>query len=219
MVTDSGGAIAHFALSVEGAVTVAGGRRRAAPGRRNDAMTDTERNGAEPAPVPAAPVPAAPVPSGSLAPSESAVAPGPATAPDTVAPSAVAPAHPTGAADADPAVDHPSAPQPKRRDPLPGRVWGIVSLALAVLPLLQLVGLVAGIVGLVLSTRAGRRNWFAVAGIVVSLLLIALVVTLIVSFAFSGYDLFGGSIGSTVTVCSELGAGEHVVDGLSYHCG
>ena len=44
-------------------------------------------------------------------------------------------------------------------------------------------------------------------------------VTLIVSFAFSGYDLFGGSIGSTVTVCSELGAGEHVVDGLTYRCG
>ncbi len=189
------------------------------PGQRNDAMTDTERNGAELAPVPAAADSPGTVSSGSAAPSGSADAPGPTASLDAVAPFAVAPLHPSQAADADPASGHPSAPEPARRDPLPGRVWGIVSLALAVLPLLQLVGLVAGIVGLVLSTRAGRRNWFAVAGIVVSLLLMALAVTLIVSFAFSGYDLFGGSIGSTVTVCSELGAGEHVVDGLTYRCG
>lgn len=176
-------------------------------------MTDTERNGSEPAPVPAAPAsPRSPAPSGSAA------APGPIASFDAVVPSAVAPPHPAGATDADPALDHPSAPQAARRDPLPGRVWGIVSLALAVLPLLQLVGLAAGIVGLVLSSRAGRRNWFAVAGIVVSLLLIALAVTLIVLFAFNGYDVFGGSVGSVVTVCSELGPGEHVVDGLTYRC-
>ena len=97
-------------------------------------------------------------------------------------------------------------------------MWGIVSLALAVIPLLQLVGLAAGLVGLVLSLRAGRRNWFAVAGIAVSLLLLAAAGMFVVLFAFSGYELFGGSVGDVVTVCSELGPGEHVVDGLSYSC-
>jgi hypothetical protein len=100
----------------------------------------------------------------------------------------------------------------------PGRVWGIVSLALAVIPLLQLVGLAAGVVGLVLSLRAGRRNWFAVAGIAVALLLLAAAGIVVVLFAFAGYGVFGGSVGDTVTVCSELGSGEHVVDGLSYRC-
>jgi hypothetical protein len=110
------------------------------------------------------------------------------------------------------------APRP-RADPLPGRAWGIVSLVLAVLPLLQLVGLVAGVVGLVLSMRAGRRNWAAVAGIAVSVLLLAAIGVFVIAFAFTGYDLFGGSFGSVVTVCSELGSGEHVVDGLTYTCG
>jgi MFS family permease len=213
MVTDSQAAIAHFALSVEAAVTVAGGAPEGGAGtRRNDAMTDTERNGAGYAAVPAAPVsPSYPAPAVSGAPD-------PTTSPDDVPPSASAPLDPTRTAEANPVLDHASVPQPARRDPLPGRVWGIVSLALAVLPLLQLVGLVAGIVGLVLSSRVGRRNWFAVAGIVVSLLLIALAVTLIVLFAFNGYEVFGGSVGSVVTVCSELGPGEHVVDGLTYRC-
>ena len=107
---------------------------------------------------------------------------------------------------------------PPAPDPLPGRVWGIVSLAFAVIPLLQLVGLVAGIVGLVLSLRAGRRNWFAVAGIAVSLLLLIAAGVFVVLFAFSGYDVFGGSVGSVVEVCGELGRGDHVVDGLTYSC-
>jgi hypothetical protein len=128
------------------------------------------------------------------------------------------PAGPASApAPSDPAV-LPSAQGRPAPDPLPGRVWGIVSLALSVLPLLQLVGLVAGIVGLALSLRAGRRNWFAVAGIAVSLLLLIAAGVFVVLFAFSGYDIFGGSIGSVVEVCSELGRGRHVVDGLTYTC-
>jgi len=111
----------------------------------------------------------------------------------------------------------PGAPE-KHPDPHPGRVWGILSLVLSVLPLLQLVGLAAGIVGLVLSSRAGRRNGFAVAGIAVSLLLMIAAGVFVVLFAFSGYEVFGGSVGSVVTVCGELGRGEHVLDGLTYRC-
>jgi hypothetical protein len=115
------------------------------------------------------------------------------------------------------------APEPELRarsvqSPEPGRVWGIVSLALSVIPVLQLVGLAAGVVGLVLSARAGRRNWFAVAGVAVSLLLLIAAGTFVVLFAFLGYGVFGGTVGSVVTVCSELGRGEHVVDGLTYSC-
>jgi len=102
--------------------------------------------------------------------------------------------------------------------PLPGRAWGIASLVLSFVPLLQLVGLAAGVVGLVLASRAGRRNRFAIAGIAVSILLTIAACAFVVLFAFSGYGIFGGSVGSVVTVCSELGRGEHVVDGLSYTC-
>jgi hypothetical protein len=127
--------------------------------------------------------------------------------------------HPAASAPSPDAVQPPVDPAPPTpHEPEPGRVWGIVSLAMSVIPLLQLVGLVAGVVGLVLSSRAGRRNGFAVAGIVVSLLLLAAAGTFVVLFAFAGYEIFGGSVGSVVTVCSELGRGEHVVDGLSYSC-
>jgi hypothetical protein len=177
MVTDRAAVSTRFALSVEPAVTVSGGRPRGgAAMRRNDAMSDTDWD-------PAGPASAA---SAASAPSDPAVLP--------------------------------SVPENPGPDPLPGRVWGIVSLALSVLPLLQLVGLVAGVVGLALSLRAGRRNWFAVAGIAVSLLLLIAAGAFAVLFAFSGYDIFGGSVGSVVEVCSELGRGRHLVDGLTYTC-
>ena len=184
-------------------------------------MTDTGRSDAVPSP--AVPAPATPAPGRPASPAAASPAVMPASPVQATGPAASPAITPepdvpgSAALRQAPNAGPPVVPD-ARRDPLPGRVWGIVSLALAVLPLLQLVGLVAGIVGLVLSVRAGRRNWFAVAGILVSLLLIALAVTLIVSFAFSGYEVFGGSVGSTVTVCSELGPGEHVVDGLTYRC-
>jgi hypothetical protein len=196
MVTDPAAASSHFALSVEAAVTVSGRvPTGGAATRRNSAMTDNEWNPAGPASGP----PAQSAASGWIVP------PGPdASVPSTTAGGSASPSAPEG-------TRSPPAPEP-------GRAWGIVSLALSVIPLLQLVGLAAGVVGLVLSSRAGRHNGFAVAGIAVSLLILVAAGAFVVLFAFTGYDMFGGSVGSVVTVCSELGRGEHVIDGLSYTC-
>jgi hypothetical protein len=188
MVTDPAGASTHFALSVDGAVTVSGRAPWGGAGtRRKNAMTDTERD---------------PAGSGSgsgARPVESLQSPEPESPESPVQP-------------------QPQPQPPSLTTPEPGRVWGIVSLALSVIPVLQLVGLAAGVVGLVLSSRAGRRNWFAVAGVATSLLLLIAAGTFVVLFAFLGYGVFGGTVGSVVTVCSELGRGEHVVDGLTYSC-
>ena len=97
-------------------------------------------------------------------------------------------------------------------------VWSGVGFGLAVLPPFWLFGLAACVVGIVLSRRAGRINRLAVAGVILALALTASAVALLVALGSSGFALFGTSVGSTVWVCTELGQGEHVVDGLRYTC-
>jgi hypothetical protein len=132
----------------------------------------------------------------------------------------------TSAADTEPGDAEPGDVQPVHAEPRPAEsrelrvaaVWSVLGFALAVLPPFTAFGLVASIVGLVLSRRAGRVNRFAVAGILSALVLMAAVVAFIVALGSSGFAIFGTSVGGTVWVCSELGPGEHVVDGLRYTC-
>lgn len=104
------------------------------------------------------------------------------------------------------------------RETRPGLVWGAVGLVLAIVPLLQPVGLTASIVGLVLSQQRRQRNWLAIAGILISTVLMAATVAFVVTFAVEGFAMFGDHVGMVVLVCTELGAGTHVVDGARYTC-
>ena len=92
---------------------------------------------------------------------------------------------------------------------------GIVGLILAILPTLQLFGLIVSIIGLVQSRKAGQSNGFAVAGIIISILFMLVSILLVV---FAG-TFFASIFGNLAEVCATYGPGEHVVDGVTYTCG
>lgn len=91
----------------------------------------------------------------------------------------------------------------------PGRTLGIVGLVLSFVA--AVVGLVVSIVALRRSRRAGFRNRFALAGVVVGGVVTLLYVVL---FAVGGLAL-----GGVAAKCSELGPGTHTVNGVTYTCG
>ncbi len=102
-----------------------------------------------------------------------------------------------------PAPYAPAAPQD------PGRTLGIVGLVLSFLT--AAVGLVVSIVALRRSRKAGFKNGFALAGIIVGgLVTLAWVVGIVVG---------GVALGGVAAKCSELGPGTHTVDGVTYTCG
>ncbi|KRC42540.1 hypothetical protein ASE27_02930 [Oerskovia sp. Root918] len=88
--------------------------------------------------------------------------------------------------------------------PTPGKTLGIVALVLSI-PL-SLVGLVLGIVGLVKARRAHRSNWWAVAAIIVSFLVIVAIV------------IWAATLVWLMGECAELGPGIHEVDGRPIEC-
>lgn len=106
--------------------------------------------------------------------------------------------------------------QPAPVDSVPGKGLGIAALVLSFF--FQLIALILGIIALNQSKKVGAKNTPAVVAIVLSILFgigwIVLVTVLIVS----GAALFGGLFGGLIEVCSELGSGEHYVDGVTYTC-
>jgi hypothetical protein len=89
------------------------------------------------------------------------------------------------------------------------RAIGIASLIVAFF--LQLPALVGGIIALLMSRSAGEKNGFAVAAIVVSIVLGAIWLTV-------GGLAIAGFFGQIFDKCAELGNGTHVVDGTTYTC-
>ncbi len=106
----------------------------------------------------------------------------------------------------------PAYPAPAAQNP--GRIAGIVGLILAILPTLQFFGLIVSIVGLVMSKRAGQSNGFAVAGIIISIVLTLAGILVLVFAGTFFYQFFGGII----ETCQRLGEGVHEVDGVTYTC-
>jgi len=122
----------------------------------------------------------------------------------------------------DAAPQYPSAPQygapapayGGAPAPVPGKTLGIVGLILSCIffvPLSVLVGLILSIVALVQSRKAGVKNGPAVAGIIISAVLI--VIGIIVGV------IIGVSVASIVGTCAELGPGVHEVGGVTFTCG
>jgi hypothetical protein len=91
---------------------------------------------------------------------------------------------------------------------------GIVALVLSILPF-QLIGIILGFVALGQSKRAGQKNGFAVAAIIVGMVLMALsviaIITIIVAAVVGGVALFNEA-------CAELGAGVWEANGGTITC-
>ncbi|GAB3604258.1 DUF4190 domain-containing protein [Microbacterium aureliae] len=98
--------------------------------------------------------------------------------------------------------------------PVPGRTLGIVAFVLSFF--VQLVALVLGIVALVQSRKAGVKNGWAVAAIVISAVLMVVgvvVVITVLTFAIPAAE-------DLARICAELGPGMHTLDsGVTITCG
>lgn len=92
--------------------------------------------------------------------------------------------------------------------PVPGKTLGIVAFVLSFF--VQLVALILGIVALVQSRRAGAKNGWAVAAIIISIVLMVIGAILLV--------LFFGAIMAVLSQCGDLGSGQHMVDGILITC-
>jgi hypothetical protein len=94
----------------------------------------------------------------------------------------------------------------------PGKTLGIVALIAAFF--ISLLGLILGIVALNQSKKAGFKNGPAKAAIIVSIVMMVLGVILAIVLV----TVLGGAAAQFAEMCAELGAGEHVVDGITYTC-
>ncbi|WP_054011122.1 hypothetical protein [Arthrobacter sp. ERGS1:01] len=86
-----------------------------------------------------------------------------------------------------------------------GRGLGITALILAIL--LNIVGLIVGIIALVISRRAGAKNGWAVAAIIVGAVLFVVL---------GGATLIG--LTAINSQCGNLGPGVHQWNGLTLTC-
>ncbi|HWM17311.1 MAG TPA: DUF4190 domain-containing protein [Microbacterium sp.] len=137
----------------------------------------------------------------------------------TPPPAAAQPGYPQQQGYAQPAYS--TAPPPPYGSPsaaptFPGKTMGIVafivSLAgLVVWVLAPLVGLILGIIALVQSKKAGHKNGFALAAIIISAVLI--VIGIILSIAIFGVLIAAGT--EFARLCAEYGTGVHEINGVN----
>jgi hypothetical protein len=101
---------------------------------------------------------------------------------------------------------YPPAQQPAR----PGRTLGIVGFVMSFIGFIDVAGLIISIVAMVKSRRAGQKNGFALAGIIIS----------IVGILFCGgmLALIVPPLVQAAQECARLGDGEHVVGNATYIC-
>ena len=92
----------------------------------------------------------------------------------------------------------------------PGRTLGIVGFVMSFFAFIDIAGLIICIVAMVKSKRAGHKNGFALAGIIISIV---------------GILFIGGIVALTVPTliqagqeCARLGVGIHVVGHSTYTC-
>jgi hypothetical protein len=93
--------------------------------------------------------------------------------------------------------------------PVPGKTLGIVAFILSFF--VQLIALILGIVALVQSKKAGYKNGWAVAAIIISSVL--LVVGIIVGIALIGVAVAGAA--EYARLCAEYGSGVHEINGVN----
>ncbi|MDQ7877438.1 hypothetical protein Q9R08_05550 [Microbacterium sp. QXD-8] len=92
----------------------------------------------------------------------------------------------------------------------PFRVFGIVGFVLSLFAILNFAGLVISIIALVRSRRAGFRNRFALAGVVVAGLGVLLTLVIVA--------VAGGALVDAAQTCARLGDGVHTIGNATYSC-
>ena len=92
---------------------------------------------------------------------------------------------------------------------IPGKTMGIVAFILSFF--VQLIALILGIVALVQSRKAGHKNGWAVAAIIISAVLMA--IGIIVGIALIGVAIAGAS--EFARLCAEYGSGVHEIEGVT----
>lgn len=100
--------------------------------------------------------------------------------------------------------------------PVPGRTLGIVALVVAIF--FNIIGLILGIVALVQSKKAGHKNGFAVAAIIVGAVLtvIGIIVAIVV---IGGLIAIAGVGTDAVQACEAVGySGTVTVQGVTVDC-
>lgn len=100
------------------------------------------------------------------------------------------------------------APGTVARDP--HKVLGIVGFALSFFVLLNVAGLIISIIASVRSKRAGFTNGFAIAGVIIAGLGVALTITVILLVAPAFID--------AAQTCARLGEGVHTLGKTTYTC-
>ena len=103
------------------------------------------------------------------------------------------------------------APVPAAPAQNPGLTFGIIGLVLAILPTLQLFGLIFSLIGRSQSKRVGLGNGPAVAGIIISI--IGLIVGIIIAVL-----AIGGLI-QVAQYCAGVGPGVYTEGPVTYTCG
>ncbi|HYP73554.1 MAG TPA: DUF4190 domain-containing protein [Microbacterium sp.] len=147
---------------------------------------------------------------GEYAPNTGAATPSEPSQPAYSAPAYSAPAY--SAAPAYDASAYGSAPGA----PVPGKTLGIVAFILSFF--VQLVALILGIVALVQSRKAGVKNGFALAAIIISSVIIVLGIIAIILF-FALFAAAGGTdLVNQVNACLSDPTGSVVVNGLTMSC-
>ncbi|KRC61000.1 hypothetical protein ASE14_08600 [Agromyces sp. Root81] len=102
-------------------------------------------------------------------------------------------------------VDAPPAPEP-----VPSRTLGVVGFALSLVPLTNLVGLVLSVIALVKAKRAGASNGFALAGVIIGSIGVA------ITLLFLGLAV--PTLIDAAQTCAQLGDGVHQVGQSTYTC-
>ena len=108
----------------------------------------------------------------------------------------------------------PPAAAPPANAPVPGRTMGIVAFILSFF--VQLIALILGIVALVQSRKAGHKNGWAVAAIIISIVLMVLGVILAIAVIIPLVTLSG----EVFQACQAVGFdGTVEVRGVPVDCG
>jgi len=105
-----------------------------------------------------------------------------------------------------------SAPPPTQ----PGKTLGIVAFVLSIL--LPLVGLILGIVALVQSRKAGLKNPWALAAIIVGSVLVMLGIIVGILLLAIFLPAAAQLTQEILQQCQELGSGIHEINGVPVNC-
>ena len=109
---------------------------------------------------------------------------------------------------------YPAPPAPYGSYPAPpkdpGKTMGIVGLVLSFFGLLSIAGLIVSIIARGKSKKAGYSNGLAVAGIIVSIVVLVISIVAII--------IGGAAIVHVIQTCRDLGPGSHLVNGITYNC-